>query len=200
MVPISTSYQRGKRETKLNGECFNLKQQKMCFSYLFTLPMIPLWLFWKLTLNILYNAYCFVHKHHERTFLRRKPCYRRRRKEEEANTKKNIQFNMKSGATPVFFSLLSPYFFFLFFFFLKLFVSVKSTFFSVEIIFVLLFLTVVLLELSWRHLVIIHTKRNKKKINFVVLFVLFFFTFLLALYSSPLCVMPFVSGALFFFF
>lgn len=32
----------------------------------------------------------------------------------------------------------------------------------------------------------------------MVLFVLFFFTFLLALYSSPVCVMPFVSGASFF--
>lgn len=27
----------------------------------------------------IYNAYCFVHKHHERTFLRRKPCYRRKK-------------------------------------------------------------------------------------------------------------------------
>lgn len=155
--------------------------------------MIPLWLFWKLTLNILYNAYCFVHKHHERTFLRRKPCYRRRRKEEEANKKKTYNSIWNRERLPFFFSFTFPVFFFS-----KIICEREKYFFSVEIIFVLLFLTVVLLELSWRHLVIYTRKETKKKLIFVVLFVLFFFTFLLALYSSPVCVMPFVSGASFF--
>ena len=86
---------------------------------------------------------------------------KKKRRRSKHKKKHTIQYEI--GGDSRFFLFTFPVFFFLFFFFLKLFVSVKSTFFSVEIIFVLLFLTVVLLELSWRHLVIIHTKRNKKK-------------------------------------
>lgn len=130
--------------------------------------MIPLWLFWKLTLNILYNAYCFVHKHHERTFLRRKPCYRRRRKEEEANKKKTYNSIWNRERLPFFFLLLSPYFFFL-----KLFVSVKSTFFRSK----LSSFSSFSLSSCWscRDAISLYTheKKQKKKINFcgVVCFV-----------------------------
>ena len=50
-----------------------------CSRILFPIPPWPWLMLIQFISEYIYNAYCFVHKHHERTFLRRKPCYRRRR-------------------------------------------------------------------------------------------------------------------------
>jgi hypothetical protein len=95
----------------------------------------------------------------------------KKKKRRRSKQKKNIQFNMKSGATPVFFFFYFPRI--LFVFFLKLFVSVKSTFFRSK----LSSFSSFSLSSCWscRDAISLYTheKKQKKKINFcgVVCFV-----------------------------
>lgn len=99
----------------------------------------------------------------------------------------------KSGGTPEIFHFRVFYFFlyvFILIFYWKLFVSVKKSTFSVEIIFVLsLSLSSFSLSSCWscRDAIsrYIHTKRNKKKTLWCCLFCLFFLLFFFCFYGPP---------------
>ncbi len=154
-----------------------------------------------LSLNILYNAYCFVHKHHERTFLRRKPCYRRRSK----TYKKSIQYGSfffqqrKIGKNFSFPRLFFPVRFY-FNFLLEIICERQKKYFSVEIIFVLSLSPLSHCRLIWAVVtpsLVIYTRKETKK-NLVVLFVLFVFLLLFfCFYGPPIHSLP---GFVFFFF
>ena len=122
-----------------------------CSRILFPIPPWPWLMLIQFISEYIYNAYCFVHKHHERTFLRRKPCYRRRRwwrKKIQIQWKflrrKTWQQQKKTRKERIF--LFKKTFLFSFF------VRVKKYFFRSNYLRSLLSFTVVLLELSWRHL------------------------------------------------
>jgi hypothetical protein len=118
-------YQRGKGKQNWMANVLIWNKQKMCFFLPLYSPNDPPLIILKINSEYIIQRLLLCPQAPRTNVPTSKALLSKKKKRRRSKQKKNIQFNMKSGATPVFFFLLlSPYFFFL-----KLFVSVKSTFF-----------------------------------------------------------------------